>query len=331
MKNLTTFTKKTNWLKTFNFFEHKTVNNKQLSDYRMFMSDNRMTMNDNRMTMNDNRMFMKNKLILNHNNMKNNLLTTLLFTFAILSGVETCFSQTQLYTVIVGDNAILNVTGANGTIQWQESTDSLAWTDIAGATTTPYTIITTTSVTGKRFFRAKITDALCPNATPFYSSVIRHKILANATLIVIGDWYQGGIVFYTDGTGHGLIAPQTDQSTGVQWGCYGTSIPGAASLTDGAANTIAIVAACTTTFTPIAASICDTLTLNCYTDWFLPAKDQLNQLYLQKTLVGGFSGHGYWCSSEYNAGFAWKQSFGYGDQYNGSKSNSNYVRCVRSF
>ena len=50
MKNLTTFTKKTNWLKTFNFFEHKTVNNKQLSDYRM--------------TMNDNRMFMKNKLIL---------------------------------------------------------------------------------------------------------------------------------------------------------------------------------------------------------------------------------------------------------------------------
>jgi len=286
-------------------------------------------MNDNRMTMNDNRMFMKNKLILNHNNMKNNLLTTLLFTFAILSGVETCFSQTQLYTVIVGDNAILNVTGANGTIQWQESTDSLAWTDIAGATTTPYTIITTTSVTGKRFFRAKITDALCPNATPFYSSVIRHKILANATLIVIGDWYQGGIVFYTDGTGHGLIAPQTDQSTGVQWGCYGTSIPGAASLTDGAANTIAIVAACTTT--PIAASICDTLTLNCYTDWFLPAKDQLNQLYLQKTLVGGFSGHGYWCSSEYNAGFAWKQSFGYGDQYNGSKSNSTYVRCVRSF
>ena len=27
MKNLTTFTKKANWLKTFNFFEHKTINN----------------------------------------------------------------------------------------------------------------------------------------------------------------------------------------------------------------------------------------------------------------------------------------------------------------
>ena len=61
MKNFNSFTKKTNWLKTFNFFEHKTMNNKQLSDYRM-------TMNDNRMTMNDNRMFMNNKPILNQNN-----------------------------------------------------------------------------------------------------------------------------------------------------------------------------------------------------------------------------------------------------------------------
>ena len=78
MKNLTTFTKKTNWLKTFNFFEHKTMNNKQLSDYRMFMSDNRMTMNDNRM-------FMKNKLILNHNNMKYSKFFKQYLTFLLLS------------------------------------------------------------------------------------------------------------------------------------------------------------------------------------------------------------------------------------------------------
>ena len=71
MKNLTTFTKKTNWLKTFNFFEHKTVNNKQLSDYRMFMSDNRM--------------FIKNKLILNLNNMKNSKFFKQYLTFLMLS------------------------------------------------------------------------------------------------------------------------------------------------------------------------------------------------------------------------------------------------------
>jgi len=84
-RSITTFTKKTNWLKTFNFFEHKTMNNKQLSDYRMFMSDNRMTMNDNRMTMNDNRMFMKNKLILNHNNMKYSKFFKQYLTFLLLS------------------------------------------------------------------------------------------------------------------------------------------------------------------------------------------------------------------------------------------------------
>ncbi|MFH2143500.1 MAG: DUF1566 domain-containing protein [Bacteroidota bacterium] len=254
---------------------------------------------------------------------------TILILSAICFLAITSFSQTQLYTVVVGDNAILSVTGANGTIQWQQSEDSLTWADISGATTTPYTIITAASGTGKRFFRAKITDVLCPNATPWYSSVIRHKILANTTLVVIGDWFHGGIVFYVDGTGHGLIAPQQDQSTGVEWGCYGTSIPGAVSLTDGATNTTAIVAGCATR--PIAASICDTLTLNCFTDWFLPAKDQLNQLYLQKTLVGGFSSNGYWSSSEYDATSAWVQFFGYGGQYFNDKNYANYVRCVRSF
>ena len=244
--------------------------------------------------------------------------------------VAEAYSQTQLYAYSAGETVTLSVTGANGTIQWQQSTDSLAWADIAGATTTPYTITTTTSVTGKRFFRAKVTNTVICDNSSWYSSVIRHKIITNTAQIVVGDWYGGGIVFYTDGTGHGLIAPQTDQSTGVQWGCFGTSIPGAVSLTNGAANTIAIVAACTTR--PIAASICDTLTINCYTDWFLPAKGQLNYLYQQRSLVGGFSTNYYWSSSEYNANNAWEQYFNDGLQVGNSKVNGyGSVRCVRSF
>lgn len=260
----------------------------------------------------------------------NFLLSTFVLFASVMLSVAEAYSQTQLYAYSVGETVTLSVTGANGTIQWQQSTDSLVWADIAGAITTPYTIITTTSVTGKRFFRAKVIDALCP-LTLWYSSVIRHKIITNTTQIVVGDRYAGGIVFYTDGTGHGLIAPQTDQSTGVQWGCYGTSIPGAVSLTNGAANTIAIVAACTTR--PIAASICDTLTINCYTDWFLPAKGQLNYLYQQRSLVGGLSGY-YWSSSEDDAYYAWNQNFLNGGQYFNDKSYYYYyytVRCVRSF
>jgi len=256
-------------------------------------------------------------------------LLPLFFTFAILSGVETCFSQNLLYDVFPGDTAILSVTSANGTIQWQQSDDSLTWTDIPGATTTPYTIITTTSATGKRFFKAKITNvAICDNSS-WYSSIIRHKILASTLQVVVGDRFYGGIVFYTDGTGHGLIAPQQDQSIGAEWGCYGTSISGAVSTTDGAANTAAIVAACSTT--PIAASICDSLTLNGYSDWFLPAKAQLNYLYQQKNLVGGFSSLNYWSSSEYGANYAWKQYIYFGGQNFYNKYSNYYVRCVRSF
>ena len=232
-------------------------------------------------------------------------------------------------TVLPGDSVKLIVTGHNGTIQWQQSTDSITWTNITGATTTPYELITTSSPTNKRYYRAAITDVLCPNATPFYSSIICHKVITSTTQIVVGDWFHGGIVFYTDGTGHGLIAPQTDQSTSVQWGCYGTSIPGAVSLTDGNANTTAIYNNCADR--PIAASICYDLTLNGYNDWFLPAKDQLNYLYQQCALVGGFANNYYWSSSEYNADNAWEQSFLNGNQGNASKNNNYYVRCVRSF
>ena len=238
-------------------------------------------------------------------------------------------AQNPLQTIVVGDTVELRVTGQHGTIQWQQSTDSLAWTNMAGFTDSIAVFLATTSPTNKKFYRAIITDVLCPNATPVYSSIIRHRLITNATQVVIGDWFRGGTVFYTDGSGHGLIAPQNDQSTSVQWGCYGTSIPGAVSLTDGNANTTAIYNNCATR--PIAASVCYDLTLNGYNDWYLPAKDQLNYLYQQRALVGGFSSSDYWSSSEYNAFSAWAQVFVNGSQNVYGKDYTGSVRCVRSF
>jgi hypothetical protein len=148
---------------------------------------------------------------------------------------------------------------------------------------------------------------------------------------LIGQSYGGGIIFYIDGTGqHGLIAADCDQSTSAEWGCIGTSIPGTSTaIGTGQANTTAIITGCSTTGT--AAQICNDLVLNGYNDWFLPSKDELNQMYQQKNLIGGFVNFLYWSSSEYSANYAWNQFLYNGLQYDYCKSSTYYVRAIRTF
>ena len=159
------------------------------------------------------------------------------------------------------------------------------------------------------------------------------------TPLVLGDTYQGGIVFYLDGNGGGLIAAPTDQSTGTDWGCTGTIISGAdgTAIGTGAQNTIDIEAGCTTPGT--AADICANLTLGGYSDWFLPSKDELNEMYLNigqgnalgLNNIGGFSPSGYWSSTENFYDDAWEQYFSNGYQGYFNKNYPNYVRSVRAF
>jgi len=157
------------------------------------------------------------------------------------------------------------------------------------------------------------------------------NMTGGAVSFAIGQSYGGGIIFYLDGTGlHGLISAPTDQSTGAQWGCYGTSIGGTGTaIGTGQDNTTLIVNVCSESGT--AARICDVLVLNGYSDWFLPSKDELNQMYLQKTVIGGFADW-YWSSSEYNVIFAWDQNFSNGLQgYYIKNATATYVRAVRAF
>ena len=148
----------------------------------------------------------------------------------------------------------------------------------------------------------------------------------------IGDSYQGGIVFYLDGNGGGLIAAPSDQSASAVWGCQGTSITGAdgTAIGTGYQNTIDIEAGCTTPGT--AADICANLTLGGYSDWFLPSKDELNEMYLNKDAIGGFANNNYWSSTENDSSVAWCQYFFNGSQYFVfGKNNYYYVRAVRAF
>ena len=70
-----------------------------------------------------------------------------------------------------------------------------------------------------------------------------------------------------------------------------------------------------------------------YDDWFLPSKDELNQMYrnLYKKGIGGFSDLYYWSSSENGANYAWAQHFLNGYQGFNNRNVNFRVRPVRAF
>ena len=158
----------------------------------------------------------------------------------------------------------------------------------------------------------------------------------------------GGIVFYDKGSYSDgwrfLEAAKSDQATRVEWGGYGTSVGETSTgIGSGKANTEKIVQALGDgNYTKdgsvvelngnYAAKICDDLVLGGHDDWFLPSKDELNELYKQKSTVGGFASFSnYWSSSEYSASDAWSQDFKSGGQYFNYKNYDEPVRAVRAF
>jgi hypothetical protein len=93
-----------------------------------------------------------------------------------------------------------------------------------------------------------------------------------------------------------------------------------------------------------AAEVCDSLVVNGYSDWFLPSRDELHQMYgnLQRRGLGGFRAEQYWSSTaggDSGEG-AWIQNFTDGSQtceiYLGLNRSSNRdqrhrVRAIRQF
>jgi hypothetical protein len=166
----------------------------------------------------------------------------------------------------------------------------------------------------------------------------------------IGDAYQGGKVAYILQSGdpgyvagevHGLIAATSDQSTGIIWNNDGTKATRGATgevIGTGLANTNAIINKQGEPATSYAAGLARAYTGGGYTDWYLPSKEELNKLYINRVAIGGFalvSQSWYWNSTEYNLSsftFGWCQDF-----YDGRQDAMNdvtwavYVRAVRSF
>ena len=158
----------------------------------------------------------------------------------------------------------------------------------------------------------------------------------------------GGIVFYDKGSYSDgwryLEAAKSDHATRVEWGGYGTYVGGTSTgIGSGKANTEKIVKALGDgNYTDrdgnevelngnYAAKICDELVLGGHDDWFLPSRDELNELYKQKSTVGSFASYYYWSSSEDSSYGAWLQTFDYGYQFVDYKYYGPHVRAVRAF
>jgi len=100
---------------------------------------------------------------------------------------------------------------------------------------------------------------------------------------------------------------------------------------DGAAKTTVMLGVCTTGAANLADAYTATVNGVVYGDWFLPSKGELNQMYVNKSAIGGFSPVIYWSSSEFDDLNAWSQNFLVGNQGFYAKDSTAYVRPVRAF
>jgi hypothetical protein len=177
----------------------------------------------------------------------------------------------------------------------------------------------------------------------------------------IGDYRDGGIVFYIastpvdlDGDGDldtGLVCAIQDHTNAIAWiigGSTQTTANGgtSASIGHGQTNTTAMMNQ--VGYTGGAAKACNdySITINqiTYSDWFLPSKDELNQIRINKAIINttaaansgselNNSDISYWSSTEFNAEKAFAQQFDNDDYLEKLyKIDGNFpVRAVRAF
>jgi hypothetical protein len=192
--------------------------------------------------------------------------------------------------------------------------------------------------------------------------------------LVIGQAYQGG--FYAGQIGvsgvatHNLVVGPvaSAQNASIKYKNAQTATAGADSDIDGPQNTADIVADGSSTVYP-AGHFCNDLTIGGFTDWYMPAKNELEVCYynlkptttnntvnsginpnavparasnyttsnpaqtsstdFQSTGAEDFATGTYWSSTEFSAAFARVQSFSSGVQYRYGKDYLYRVRAIR--
>jgi hypothetical protein len=140
--------------------------------------------------------------------------------------------------------------------------------------------------------------------------------------------YFGGIINNNEERYAIIVSPKDLGENQLQFKTSNTADSGIQSTWNGQLNTLNI-----NDDEHPAAHWCSNLNINGYTDWYLPAKDELNLIYnnLKKDFIKDFIRDFYWTSTEHTATttFAWGQYFYYGFQFYRTKDYYYYVRAIR--
>ena len=184
-----------------------------------------------------------------------------------------------------------------------------------------------------------VVSTSCKKETEVTSPVERSSSVSSSQMSgehFIGEHFGGGIIFYLDKSGkHGLIASTADPEEPAVWSRRDTLNRAAdTALFAGDANSRKIIR--TQGFPNYdedgyAALSCMGLIQNGYQDWYLASKNELEQLYKQRKVVGNFNPFSYWSSSEVDATTAWMINFGNGSRIIQVKIASNALRPIRKF